>query len=73
VRNATGIHWHTSASSTIEYIATDEKREVIPWVKVTLGRHSASIGRGTAPDVLAAGERRQMDRGLPQPGGASVC
>lgn len=63
LRNATGIHWHTSASSTIEYIATDEKREVIPWVKVTFkdGTVREYQAEGTAPDVLAAGERRRMD------------
>lgn len=63
LRNATGIHWHTSASSTIEYIATDEKREVIPWVKVTFkdGTVREYQAEGAAPDVLAAGERRQMD------------
>lgn len=64
LRNATGIHWHTSASSTIEYIATDEKREVIPWVKVTFkdGTVREYVAEGAPPaEVLAAGERRQMD------------
>ncbi|MCR4373227.1 MAG: NapC/NirT family cytochrome c [Acidobacteria bacterium] len=64
LRNATGIHWHTSASSTIEYVATDEKREVIPWVKVTYKdgtvREYVAEGAPTAEE-LAAGERRQMD------------
>ena len=64
LRNATGIHWHTSASSTIEYIASDEKREVIPWVKVTFKdgtvREYVAEGAPTAEE-LAAGERRQMD------------
>ncbi len=64
LRNATGIHWHTSAASTIEYIATDEKREVIPWVKVTYKdgsvREYTAEGAPTAEE-LAAGERRQMD------------
>ncbi|MEJ2033931.1 MAG: NapC/NirT family cytochrome c [Deltaproteobacteria bacterium] len=30
-----GIHWHINPEVTIEYIATDEKREVIPWVRYT--------------------------------------
>jgi nitrate/TMAO reductase-like tetraheme cytochrome c subunit len=30
-----GIHWHVSAENKIEYIATDERRQVIPWVRVT--------------------------------------
>jgi nitrate/TMAO reductase-like tetraheme cytochrome c subunit len=63
VRKATGIHWHTSASSTIEYIATDEKREHIPYVKVT--DRDGSVREYFAEDTneadLAKGERRQMD------------
>ena len=64
LRNATGIHWHTSASSTIEYIATDDKREVIPWVKVTFKDGSVreySAEGAPSAEALAAGERRQMD------------
>jgi nitrate/TMAO reductase-like tetraheme cytochrome c subunit len=30
-----GIHWHVSADNKIDYIATDERRQVIPWVRVT--------------------------------------
>lgn len=30
-----GIHWHVSQENKIEYIATDERRQVIPWVRVT--------------------------------------
>ena len=30
-----GIHWHVSENNKIEYIATDERRQVIPWVRVT--------------------------------------
>lgn len=30
-----GIHWHMEGVNTVEYIATDPKRMVIPWVKVT--------------------------------------
>ncbi|PWB76132.1 cytochrome C [candidate division GN15 bacterium] len=28
-----GIHWHMIASSKVEYIATDPKRQIIPWVR----------------------------------------
>ncbi|MBI2175030.1 MAG: NapC/NirT family cytochrome c [Candidatus Omnitrophica bacterium] len=31
---ATGIHWHMNIKNDIFYIASDEKREVIPWVRV---------------------------------------
>ena len=30
-----GIHWHINSNVKIEYIATDEKRTKIPWVKYT--------------------------------------
>ena len=30
-----GVHWHINPDVNIEYIASDEKREVIPWVKLT--------------------------------------
>lgn len=30
-----GIHWHVSGANKIEYIAADERRQNIPWVRVT--------------------------------------
>ena len=30
-----GIHWHMNVSNRMEYIATDESRQTIPWVRVT--------------------------------------
>lgn len=30
-----GIHWHMNVASKIEYIATDEARQKIPWVRAT--------------------------------------
>ncbi len=30
-----GIHWHVSQDNKIEYLATDDRRQVIPWVRVT--------------------------------------
>lgn len=30
-----GIHWHMLEANTIEYIAVDEERQQIPWVRVT--------------------------------------
>ncbi|MFZ5447576.1 MAG: NapC/NirT family cytochrome c [Thermodesulfobacteriota bacterium] len=32
---AGGIHWHMNVSNYMEYIATDESRQTIPWVRVT--------------------------------------
>jgi len=28
-----GIHWHMLTENRVEYIATDEKRQVIPWIR----------------------------------------
>lgn len=30
-----GIHWHMNVGNKVEYIATDEQRQTIPWVRVT--------------------------------------
>ncbi|RJR32718.1 MAG: cytochrome C [Deltaproteobacteria bacterium] len=30
-----GIHWHMSVSNRMEYLAADESRQTIPWVRVT--------------------------------------
>ncbi len=30
-----GIHWHMNLANKVEYIATDEKRQQIPWVRLT--------------------------------------
>jgi hypothetical protein len=32
---AGGIHWHMNIANKIEYIHTDEQRQVIPWVRLT--------------------------------------
>jgi hypothetical protein len=60
---ATGIHWHMSVANQIEYIATDEKRQVIPYVRLRdrEGRVKEYVVDGVTRDQLAAGERRTMD------------
>jgi nitrate/TMAO reductase-like tetraheme cytochrome c subunit len=32
---ANGIHWHMNVANKIEYLATDEQRQTIPWVRTT--------------------------------------
>lgn len=62
-RPVTGIHWHTSLATEIEYITTDAKRQVIPWVR--LKDRDGNVREYTAEGVTAAdlakGERRRMD------------
>ena len=61
VMHTSRIHWHARPDVRVEYIASDPKRETIPYVKVT-----DANGRVTeffAADVTArpAGELRRMD------------
>ena len=32
---AGGIHWHMNPANKIEYIATDDQRQIIPWVRLS--------------------------------------
>jgi hypothetical protein len=57
-----GVHWHASPTTRIEYIAADEKREVIPWVRVTDTRGTREYAaEGITPDQIASAPRRMMD------------
>ena len=61
-----GIHWHVSAN-TVEYIATDPKRQVIPWIRVTHTNGQVEIYRtkdksqALTDEQIAAAEKRVMD------------
>jgi len=60
---AQGIHWHMNLANQVEYIATDDKRQVIPWVRVKdrFGNVREYVADGVTPDQLANHERRTMD------------
>jgi hypothetical protein len=60
---AQGIHWHMNVANEVEYIATDERRQVIPWVRVKdrFGAVREYVAEGVTPEQLARGERRRMD------------
>jgi hypothetical protein len=60
---AQGIHWHMNLANEVEYIATDDKRQVIPWVRVKdrFGKVREYTADGVTPEQLATGERRRMD------------
>ncbi|MGE5244084.1 MAG: NapC/NirT family cytochrome c [Betaproteobacteria bacterium] len=60
---AQGIHWHVNAANQIDYIATDRKRQVIPYVRLTdrSGKVTEFFAEGVTPADLAKGERRRMD------------
>lgn len=59
----TGIHWHMNLDNEIEYVATDPKRETIPYVRLRdrAGNVREYVVDGTTPEQVAAGERRRMD------------
>ena len=62
-----GIHWHMEGVNTVEYIATDRKRLVIPWVRVTDQSGHVTVYRSEDPksripdEQVAALPVRRMD------------
>jgi nitrate/TMAO reductase-like tetraheme cytochrome c subunit len=62
-KTATGIHWHVSQNNRIEYIALDEKRQNIPWVRLTdaKGNETVFVAEGVTQAQLDKGERRTLD------------
>jgi nitrate/TMAO reductase-like tetraheme cytochrome c subunit len=58
-----GIHWHMNVANKVEYIAADEARQQIPWVRITdrQGRvtvYEAKEGRLKPPQVTPEAMRR---------------
>jgi len=62
-----GIHWHVTGGNKIEYIAADEKRMEIPWVRMTDEDGKQTIyqttqkSRQLTPEQIATAEIRTMD------------
>jgi len=58
-----GIHWHANPGTRVEYIATDEARQTIPYVKVTAadGTVREYKAEGATSELIAAGTRRRME------------
>jgi hypothetical protein len=61
--NGTGIHWHMNRANQVEYVALDEQRERIPYVRVSTpdGRVREYFAEGVTPGDLAGKPRRRMD------------
>ncbi len=60
-----GIHWHMNVANKVEYIATDEARQVISWVRITdqQGRvtvYEAKDGK-LKPEQITSAAIRRMD------------
>jgi hypothetical protein len=60
---ATGIHWHMNIANEIDYIATDDKRQEIGYVRLRdrYGNVREYFADGVTEEQLARGERRRMD------------
>jgi hypothetical protein len=58
-----GIHWHMNRANVVEYVATDEKREQIPYVRVSTpdGRVREYFAEGVARAQIDGKPRRRMD------------
>ena len=56
---ASGIHWHADPDTVVEYVAADDQRQTIPWVRVTdrSGVREYSTP-GSNPDQKAPGTTR---------------
>lgn len=60
---ATGIHWHMNVANVVEYVAADEKRQVIPWVRITdrTGKTQEYLADGVKIDDIDMSRKRRMD------------
>jgi len=60
---ATGIHWHMNVANEVEYIATDDKRQVIPYVRLKdrFGNVREYVADGATSQQISSGIRRRMD------------
>ena len=61
----TGIHWHMNIANEITYVASDEQRQVIPWVqfKNKAGQVTEFYAKDAAltPEQIAQMPKRRMD------------
>jgi len=63
---AHGIHWHMNIQNQVEYIALDDKRQEIPWVRMTDRQSGRTItyldeDNPLSPEEIEAATKRVMD------------
>ena len=58
-----GIHWHMNRANQVEYVALDDKREQIPYIRVSTpnGQGREYFAEGLKPADLDGKPRRRMD------------
>jgi len=55
------IHWHAKPATRVEYIASDDKRETIPYVRVTDDKGGVTEYFADGVKARPSGELRRMD------------
>jgi len=55
-----GIHWHMNIANKIEYIASDEQRLTIPWVRIT--KPNGEVTEYRTPDFKADAAKDRIQR-----------
>ena len=62
-RGGSGIHWHMNRENVVEYVAMDEKREQIGYVRTSTpdGQVREYFAEGVSAADIAARPRRRMD------------
>ena len=60
--SGTGIHWHMNRANLVEYVALDDEREKIPYIRVTTsdGKTREYFADGVTPSELEGKPRRRM-------------
>jgi hypothetical protein len=60
-----GIHWHMNLQNEVTFIAADERRQVIPWIRVKDRQGNVTEyydrSRPLTPEQIANGAKRRMD------------
>ena len=60
-----GIHWHMNIANKTEYIATDEARQKIAWIRFTDAKGNVKVypdpGNPLTTEQIASAEPRRMD------------
>jgi hypothetical protein len=61
--SSSGIHWHMNPDNVVEYVAGDDKREQIPYVRTSTpdGQVREYLAEGVTPADIAGKPRRRMD------------
>jgi nitrate/TMAO reductase-like tetraheme cytochrome c subunit len=60
-----GIHWHMNVANEVTYVSTDDRRQVIPWVRSKDKQGNVTEyfdrNRPLSADQIANGNKRRMD------------